>query len=74
MNGIHHKKLLGETFGELKVIAQLPSKCFGQSQKLISMWKLCCIHRHIEVRSWASLAVTGQNTKCKQCRHDSKKG
>ena len=69
-NGKHHKDLLGQPFGELKVIKRLPSKPFGRARKLISMWRLCCIHRHIEDRSAASLAVTGDGTKCKQCRHE----
>lgn len=70
MGGEHHKQVLDETFGELKVIARMPSRRFGRSQKLISVWKLSCAFNHLEIRSWASLAVTGQSTKCKQCRKE----
>lgn len=64
------RELKNKWFGELRVVKRVGTFTYawaGQDVK-VSAYLCRCKKRHEEVRSLASLRVTGDATRCKQCR------
>jgi hypothetical protein len=64
------KNIKGQKFGELKAVRQVGTMKYKAKHGRVSVsaWLLRCRKRHTETRSLASLRVSRDNAKCRQCK------
>lgn len=64
------RNIKGQKFGELKAVRQVGTMQYNSKhgKVRVSAWLMRCRRRHTETRSLASLRVSGDNAKCRQCK------